>query len=190
MMLQNDTKQHSSLSKAGVTLFSSLILGTTGFLVANHNSVIAHADDTTTSSQTIQKHTSTIKPDNQAQKDQAINNAQTAGVNVTQDNSTTYNVNDDNIDEIKKQAEQDYQKQIDKANQVENDYNNSVFKYNQDLTKYNQDKADNEAKNKAIDEENAKADADFQKQKQAIDNKNKEIDAQNKLAQDDYQKAV
>ena len=189
-MLQNDTNQHSSLSKAGVTLFSSLILGTTGLLVTNHNSVIAHADDTTTSSQTVQKHTSIIKPDNQAQKDQAINNAQTAGVNVTQDNSTTYNADDDNIDEIKKQAEQDYQKQIDKANQVENDYNNSVFQYNQDLAKYNQDKANNEAKNKAIDEANAKADADFQKQKQAIDNKNKEIDAQNKLAQDDYQKAV
>ena len=189
-MLQNDTNQHSNLSKAGVTLFSSLILGTTGFLVANHHSVIAHADDTTTSSQTVQKHTSTIKPDNQSQKDQVFTNVFQAGVNVTQDNSTTYNANDDNIDEIKKQAEQDYQKQIDKANQVENDYNNSVFKYNQDLAKYNQDKADNEAKNKAIDEENAKADADFQKQKQAIDNKNKEIDAQNKLAQDDYQKAV
>ena len=40
--------------------------------MANHNSVIAHADDTTTSSQTVQKHTSTIKPDNQAQKDQAF----------------------------------------------------------------------------------------------------------------------
>lgn len=189
-MLQNDTNQHSSLSKAGVTLFSSLILGTTGFLVANNNSVVAHADDTTTSSQTIQKHTVTIKPDNQAQKDQAMNDAQAAGVNVTKDNSTTYNANDDNIDDIKKQAEQDYQKQIDNANQAENDYNNSVFKYNQDLAKYNQDKADNEAKNKAIDEENAKADADFQKQKQDVDNKNKEIDAQNKLAQDDYQKAV
>lgn len=189
-MLQNDTNQHSSLSKAGVTLFSSLILGTTGFLVANHNSVIAHADDTTTSSQTVQKHTVTIKPDNQQQKDQVFTNVFQAGVNVTQDNLTTYNASDDNIDEIKKRAEQDYQKQIDKANQVENDYNNSVFKYNQDLAKYNQDKADNEAKNKAIDEENAKADADFQKQKQAIDNKNKEIDAQNKLAQDDYQKAV
>lgn len=189
-MLQNDTNQHSSLSKAGVTLFSSLILGTTGFLVANHNSVIAHADDTTTSSQTVQKHTVTIKPDNQAQKDQAMNDAQAAGVNVTKDNSTTYNADDDNINDIKKQAEQDYQKQIDKANQVENDYNNSVFKYNQDLAKYNQDKVDNEAKNKAIDEENAKADADFQKQKQVVDNKNKEIDAQNKLAQDDYQKAV
>ena len=72
MMLQNDTNQHSSLSKAGVTLFSSLILGTTGFLVTNHNSVIAHADDTTTSSQTVQKHTVTIKPDNQQQKDQVF----------------------------------------------------------------------------------------------------------------------
>lgn len=189
-MLQNDINQRSNLSKAGVTIFSSLILGTTGFLVANHHSVIAHADDTTSSSQTVQKHTSTIKPDNQAQKDQAMNDAQAAGVNVTKDNSTTYNADDDNINDIKKQAEQDYQKQIDNANQVENDYNNSVFKYNQVLAQYNQDKADNEAKNKAIDEENAKADADFQKQKQDVDNKNKEIDAENKLAQDDYQKAI
>lgn len=189
-MLQNDINQRSNLSKAGVTIFSSLILGTTGFLVANHHSVIAHADDTTTSSQAIQKHTSTIKPDNQAQKDQAFTNAFQAGVNVYQTDPTVYNADDDNIDDIKKQAEQDYQKQIDKANQIENDYNNSVFKYNQDLAKYNQDKADNEAKNKAIDEENAKADADFQKQKQDVDNKNKEIDAENKLAQDDYQKAV
>ena len=111
-------------------------------------------------------------------------------MNVYETDPTVYNADDDNIDDIKKQAEQDYQKQIDKANQVENDYNKSVFKYNQDLAKYNQDKANNEAKNKAIDEANAKADADFQKQKQDVANKNKAIDAQNKLAQDDYQKAV
>lgn len=193
MLYNNNDNKHLLLKKwGGISLALPLAfiggVKTASYLTANSNILIVHAD--AVNNNQIEKHTSTIKPDNQAQKDQALNDAQAAGVNVIKDNSTTYNADDDNIDDIKRQAEQDYQKQIDKANQVENDYNNSVFKYNQDLAKYNQDKADNEAKNKAIDGENAKADADFQKQKQDIDNKNKEIDAQNKLAQDDYQKAV